>query len=89
MSALSTITAVNQQIVDNVPAVVSFVQAFAPNASGPEKQSAAVRVLTGIEAASGTLETHSNPLVAQTAILVNLAVQIAKLFKKPGFVAAS
>lgn len=89
MSALSTITTVNQQIIDNIPHVVQFVQAFGQDATGPEKQSAAVRTLTGIEVVSGDLTTHPNPIVAQVAILVNFAVFLAKLFKKPGFTAVA
>src|SRR5689334_4917521 len=93
MSAVSTIAQINSQIVNNAPAVVLAVQQYgaAVNATGAQKQSVAVRVLTGIEAgteaASGVLENSPNPLIAGTATLVNLIVQIAKLFQHPAFVA--
>lgn len=86
MSALSTITALNSQINKNAVPVLLGVQAFGEHATGQEKQSVFVRAMTGIEVATGNLETHENPLVRQYATLANMLVTIAKMFKHPAFV---
>lgn len=87
MSALSTITNINAKVIENATAAVLVAQALRGNASGAETQSKVVRVLTGIEVGTGALETHSNHLVAQAATLVNMIVQLAKLFGAKGFAA--
>ncbi len=86
MSAVNTINQITTQTSLVAPALVLAAQEI--GGTGPDKQSAVVRVLTGIEVASGALESHPNPVVASAALLVNLIVSLFKALRHPSFVAA-
>ncbi len=85
MSALNVINQITTQTATYAPALVLAAQAS--GGTGPEKQSAVVRVLTGIEVGSGALENSPNPTVASVALLVNMLVSLFKALKHPAFVA--
>lgn len=87
MSVASTINQITVQTAQVTGAAIAAVQAAqAAGGTNQEKQSTVVKILTGIEAGSGALESHPNPVVASTALLVNLIVSIFKALKHPAFV---
>lgn len=87
MTATNLINAITSQTAQIAPAAIAAVQAAqSAGGTGAAKQSTVVKVLTGIEAGSGALESHPNPVVASTALLVNMIVSIFKALKHPAFV---
>lgn len=89
MSAATTVNQITMQTAQIAPAAIAAVQAAqAAGGTNEAKQSIVVKVLTGIEVGSGALESHPNPTVASTALLVNLIVSIFKALKHPAFVPA-
>jgi hypothetical protein len=85
LSVLTTVNQITTQTATYAPALVLAAQAA--GGTGQEKQSAVVRVLTGIEVGSGALENSPNPTVASVALLVNMLVSLFKALRHPSFVA--
>lgn len=74
MSLANTLNGITLQTIQLAPALIHAAETT--SAGGPEKQSAVVSVLTGIQVASGDLVNHPNPTVAATATLVNMIVSL-------------
>jgi len=84
MNVQTTTNMITAETLTYAPAVLAGVQAMeamAPTAANPIKQSAVVQAVTGIEVVSGALEASPNPTVASVAILVNLFCALIKAFR--------